>query len=58
MDDGRCFVDPGVVDDGSCNCPPSCFTTGVIDGPRQNGPFQNPRFVGIVGDLVRAITEG
>ena len=28
VDDGRCFVDPGVVDDGSCNCPPSCFTTG------------------------------
>ncbi|CAJ1375943.1 unnamed protein product [Effrenium voratum] len=30
VDHGTCFVPDGVIDDGSCNCPPSCLTTGNL----------------------------
>ena len=53
VDDGRCFVDPGVVDDGSCNCPPSCFTTGELYR------FQVQACVlGAYGDSTLELTEG
>lgn len=53
IDDGRCFIEPPTIDDGSCDCPPSCFTTGNLYR------FQVQACVlGAYGDNTLELTEG